>query len=403
MDGNDSASVSARRQRTRDQVLAILAEHNSGLTRAGLSRMTGLSSSAISDCVASLLSSGIVIESPPQTGNLSGRGRRATVISLATDHGIVVGIDLGHSHVTTAVATTTGEILEQRTDVLDVDHHPGLALDAAAELTRQCVQRSGHTMEDVLGIAAGIPGPLDIRTQVVRSPTILSDWVGLAPAAELGNRLGHTVSIGNDADMGARGEQAYGAGRGLDDFLYIKASHGIGAGLVLGGRTYPGSTGIAGEIGHTQIPDATNWCRCGSRGCLETVVSITTVRRQLAHVLATHETTLDENAVPPLARLSDNPAAARVLTEAGRTVGRVLADLVNCLNPSAVILGGELGAAGESYATGIRESITRYAQPASAQAAGVLTGHLEAEAEIRGAIATAIAAARRPWTAPATR
>jgi predicted NBD/HSP70 family sugar kinase/biotin operon repressor len=403
MDRNESTSVSARRKRTRDQVLAVLSQHSSGLTRASLSRMTGLSASAISDCVSSLRSSGLVIESAPDMGNVSGRGRRATVISLASDEGVVVGIDLGHAHVTAAVATTTGEVLEQCADVLDVDHHPGPVLDAAAELARQCVQRSGHAMNDVLGIAAGIPGPLDIRTQVVRSPTILSDWVGLAPAVELANRLGHAVSIGNDADMGARGEQVYGAGRGFDDFLYIKASHGIGAGIVLGGRIYRGSTGISGEIGHTQIPDATNWCRCGSRGCLETVVSITTVRQQLAHVLDTHQAAFDESAIPPLVELSDNPAAARVLTEAGRTVGRVLADLVNCLNPSAVILGGELGAAGESFATGVRESITRYAQPASAQAAKVLTGHLGAEAEIRGAIATAIATAHQRWTAPAAR
>lgn len=75
---------------------------------------------------------------------------------------------------------------------------------------------------------------------------------------------------------------------------------------------------------------------------------------------------------------------------------------MNCLNPSAVILGGKLGAAGESFATGVRESIARYAQPASAQAANVLTGRLGANAEIRGAIATAITAARGRWTAPAT-
>lgn len=394
MESNDSPSVSARRKRTRDQVLAILAEHGSGLTRASLSRMTGLSASAISDCVSSLRGSGLVVESPSGTGTASGRGRRATVVSLVSDEGIVVGIDFGHAHVTTAVATASGEVLAKRADFLDVDHSPGLVMDAAAELVRGCVRDSGHTMDEVAGIAAGIPGPLDIRTQVVRPPTILSDWVGLAPAAELARRLGHPVSVGNDADMGARGEQAYGAARGLEDFLYIKASHGIGAGIVIGGRPYRGATGIAGEIGHTQIADAANWCRCGSRGCLETVVSITTVRRQLAHVLATHQTEFDESAVPPLAELSDNPPAARVLTEAGRTVGRVLADLVNCLNPAALVLGGELGAAGEPFAAGIRESVARYAQPAGAQAAEVITGQLGAEAEVRGAVAAAVGAAR---------
>lgn len=391
MNGIDSASLSARRRRTRDQVLAILAQHSSGLTRASLSRMTGLSASAISDCVSSLRSSGLVAESPAP-GNATGRGRRATVVSLVSDEGVVVGIDFGHAHVTVAAATTGGEVLARRTETLDVDHRPGAVLDVAAGLARDCVRAGGHTMDEVLGIGAGIPGPLDIRTHLVRPPTILADWVGLAPADELARRLGHPVAIGNDADMGALGEQAYGAARGLEDFLYVKASHGIGAGIVIGGRPYRGATGIAGEIGHTQLPDAVNWCRCGSRGCLETVVSITTVRQQLAHVLATHQQTLDEHEIPPLSEVSDNPAAARVLAEAGRTVGRVLADLVNCLNPAAVVLGGELGAAGEPFAAGIRESVARYAQPASAQAAEVITGRLGADAEVRGAIATAVAA-----------
>ena len=145
----------------------------------------------------------------------------------------------------------------------------------------------------------------------------------------------------------------------------------------------------------SDVPEGRRRCRCGSRGCLETVVSITTVRRQLAHVLATHQETLDEHEIPPLHEVADNPAAARVLTEAGRTVGRVLADLVNCLNPSAVVLGGELGAAGELFAAGVRESVARYAQPASAQAVEVIIGGLGAEAEVRGAVATALSATQR--------
>ncbi|MEU6849616.1 ROK family protein [Actinacidiphila alni] len=398
--------LSARRRRTRDQVLAILAEHGGGMTRSGLSRATGLSASAISDCVASLRKSGLIVEAEADLGRVSGRGRRATVISLAGDDGIVVGIDLGHAHVTAAVARTDGVILDRRTELLDVDHHPGPVLDAAAALVRACVRDSGHGMDEVLAIAAGIPGPLDIRTQVVRSPTILSDWVGLAPAEEFARRLGHPVTVGNDADMGAHGERTYGAARGLDDFLYVKASHGIGAGVVLGGRTYRGATGIAGEIGHTQLPDAADWCRCGSRGCLETVVSISTVRRRLAHVLASRASgPEEESGLPPLAGLGHDPAAARVLADAGRTVGRVLADLVNCLNPAALVLGGELGAAGEPFAAGIRESVARYAQPASARAAEVITGGLGADAEVRGAVATAVETVRthRAGTAAARR
>lgn len=390
----DPADVSARRRRTRDQVLGVLAEH-AALTRADLSRYTGLSRSAISDCVAPLFTTGLLVEEVDTTEDrATGRGRRATVLRLAAAAGIVVGIDLGHAHLTAAVATTAGEVLAECGQDLDVDHQPVQALDVAAALAHQALERSGHTMADVLGIAAGIPGPLDVRTHAVRAPTILSDWVGLAPATELGDRLGHPVVVGNDADMGARGERAYGAARGLDDFLYIKASHGIGAGIVLAGTVYRGSTGIAGEIGHTQLPGATNWCRCGSRGCLETVVSITAVRQQLAHVLTTTTTTVDASDVGPLDQLKDNPAAARVITDAGRTVGRVVADLVNCLNPAAIILGGELGTAGAPFAAGVRESVDRYAQPASAAAAEVITGRFGSRAELLGTIATATDHAR---------
>ncbi|MCD9875689.1 ROK family protein [Streptomyces guryensis] len=210
------------------------------------------------------------------------------------------------------------------------------------------------------------------------------------PADELGRRFGHPVSVANDADMGARGEHAFGAARSLDDFLYIKASHGIGAGLVLAGRTYPGSTGISGEIGHTRLQDSTNLCRCGNRGCLETVVSITEVRKQLAHVLSSAGPETDPHSLPSLAEPAARPAAARVITDAGRTIGLVLADLVNCLNPAAIILGGELGAAGEPLVAGVRESVDRYAQPAGAHAVTVMASKLQQRAELLGAVATAM-------------
>jgi predicted NBD/HSP70 family sugar kinase len=195
----------------------------------------------------------------------------------------------------------------------------------------------------------------------VRSPTILAAWVDLDPARELATRVGRPVHVDNDANMGAHGEQRFGAARGCRDFIYVKASHGIGAALVLGGQTYRGTLGIAGEIGHTQLPDATSWCRCGNRGCLETVVSITEVRRELAHAQL-------EPADRSLAPLADNPIARRVISAAGRTLGRVLADMCNALNPEAIIVGGELSTAGEPLLAGIRESIDRYAQPATAQA-----------------------------------
>jgi predicted NBD/HSP70 family sugar kinase len=373
--------------------LAVLAEHGP-VTRADLGLFTGLSRSAVSSAVASLQADGLVTEDAPAGIGPAGRGRRPTVVALVRRSGFVLALDFGHAHVTAAVATTSGELLAESSSTLDVDSHPHQALDVAASLAEQSLHQAGHRLEDVIGIAAGIPGPLDIRTQVVRAPTILGEWIGLSPAEELSRRFGRPVAVANDAQMGACGEHAFGAARTLDDFLYIKASHGIGAGLMLGGRTYSGATGISGEIGHTRLQGATELCRCGNRGCLETVVSISEVRKQLAHVLSLVEPDVDLDALPPLAELVTQPAAARVLTDAGRTIGLVLADLVNCLNPGAIIIGGELSVAGEPLAAGVRESIDRYAQPASAQAVTVVTSDLQQRSELFGAVAMAIEQAK---------
>jgi predicted NBD/HSP70 family sugar kinase len=120
------------------------------------------------------------------------------------------------------------------------------------------------------------------------------------------------------------------------------------------------------------------------------VASISEVREQLAHVLTTANEPTAAATLPPLPELVGNPAAARVITDAGRTIGRVVADLVNCLNPAAVVLGGELGAAGKPFVNGVRESIDRYAQPAAAQAVRTLPAELGARAELMGTVATAI-------------
>ncbi|HZC74029.1 MAG TPA: ROK family protein [Jatrophihabitans sp.] len=388
-----SLAISARRRRTRDPVLAAVAR-TGATTRAELSRLTGLSRSAVGECVAALLAEGVLIEGPID-GAAVGRGRRAATLRLRVAAGIVLGIDLGHAHVSAAVAARDGEVVAERTATLDVDRRPARALDLAAQLAAEVLDDGGHAPLDVSAVAAGLPGPLDVREHTVRAPTILTEWVGIDPAAELGARLGRPVLVGNDADMGAVGEQRFGAARGLDNFLYIKASHGIGAGIVIGGEIYRGATGIAGEIGHTQVIGANDLCRCGSRGCLETLVSVGIVRRQLVHVLSKSTAPLSEADIPPLPELAGNSAAARVIADAGRTVGRVVADLVTCLNPAAIVMGGELGAAGAPFIDGVRESVDRHAQPASAHAVQVISGRLGARAELRGTIATAAQEAAR--------
>ena len=379
----EQSELSARRRRSRLQLLQVIRERG-GITRGDLSQVTGLSRSATAEGVQDLIAGHLIAER--RTAPANGRGRPSGLLVPVAPEGILGAVDIGHNHISVAVTDATGRVLCESTQVVEVDEHAQISLDTAWRLLRESLTQAGVTEADLLTVAAGIPGPLDAKTGIVRSPTILSNWVNLDPARELARRVGRAVYVDNDANMGAQGELVFGSAREARDFIYVKAAHGIGTSLVLNGQTYRGSWGIAGEIGHTQLPGATSWCRCGNQGCLETVVSITEVRRQLAHIGSTAETEPDERS---LATVGDDPAARRVLTAAGRTLGRVLADLCNALNPELIIAGGELGTAGAPFVQGIRESIDQYAQPAIAEAVTVRAAGLGLRSELMGAVARA--------------
>jgi len=152
---------------------------------------------------------------------------------------------------------------------------------------------------------------------------------------------------------------------------------------VLNGMTYTGSNGLAGEIGHTRIANSSDLCRCGSRGCLEAVVSLRTVKLQLelAHPGCDFDSLEDLHL--------DDPVTERIFEEAGRTMGRVFSDLCNLVNPSILILGGALGCAHPALVDGVKRSIDRFAQPATAENVSVVQAQLGVHAELQGAIAMA--------------
>ena len=353
------------------------------VSRSELSRVIGLPRSTTTAVVAELLRDGLITEAPARGGGAgSGSGRPATLLSLRKPDGLVAGFDFGHRHIRVAVATGEGEILAEEADQLDVDRQAEAALDRARDLLMAVLDRAGISLDELRAAAAGIPAPLNRETDRVGSPTILASWVDLDPREELRRRTGLDFTVGNDAAFGARGEMTYGAARDFSDFIYVKASNGIGAALVLNGRLYRGSHGMAGEIGHTQIDPTGAWCRCGNRGCLEAIVSIDVVRRQLEPL-----------GLDPLdPEDMEHPVATKVLAESGRTVGVVIANLCNTLNPEAVILGGDLASTGPHFTAGVRDSVRHLAQPGPALDTAVIPTALEGRAELLGAVAYAATA-----------
>jgi predicted NBD/HSP70 family sugar kinase len=358
-------------------------------SRAQLAELTGLSAVTVSALTAELLREEMVVTVEATTAR-RGVGRPAALLALTARAGVTIGVAFGRRHVRVAVGDLSGRVTAQERVDLDVDGSAGRALDIAAGLVGAVLTRTGTPRTAVVGVVMGVPAPLNWRAGTIGSNNILPGWVALRPAVELSSRLGLPVALDNDANLGALAERAYGSDHVIDDLIYLKVSTGIGAGLILGGRLHRGSTGSAGEIGHIQIRPDGVVCRCGSRGCLETLVSTTSIVDLLQPA---HPRALAIADVIALVAAED-PGATRVVTEAGQMIGRAVADLCNHLNPAEVIIGGELSESGTPLTAGIRSAIDRYAQPATARAVTVRTSTLGDRAEILGALL--LAAQRAP-------
>jgi len=348
------------------------------LTQAEIARSTGLSAATVSNIVRELKESGTVQVTPTSAG-----GRRARAVSLSGDAGAVVGVDFGHSHLRVAVGNLAHQVLAEEAEPIDVDASAAQGFDRAEQLVQRLIATTGISPEKLIGVGLGVPGPIDVETGELGSTSILPGWSGTHPRAELASRLGVPVYVDNDANLGALGEQVWGNGRGTGDLAYIKVASGVGAGLVINGHIYRGPGGTAGEIGHITLDESGPVCRCGNRGCLET---FTAARYVLPLLHSSHGTELTMARVVQLAREGD-PGCRRVVADIGRHIGSGVANLCNLLNPSRVVLGGDLAEAGDLVLGPVRDSVARYAIPSAARQLTVVPGTLGGRAEVLGALA----------------
>ncbi|MFP5347837.1 MAG: ROK family transcriptional regulator [Actinomycetes bacterium] len=373
-------SMRALREANQDLLLRVVRSAGS-LTQAELSRRTGLSRATVSNIVRDLSAAGLI-----RTSSTVSAGRRATAVSMRSDAGLAVGIDVGRSHVRVAIADLSHHVLGERSASVERAAPARDVVRTAAGLVGELLQEAGAETARVVAVGAGIPGPLDSRTGRVVEGTILPAWVGLPAADVLSDGVGLPVHVDNDANLGVLAEHTWGAARGVENVAYIKVSTGVGAGLVINGRLYRGQSGTAGEIGHTTIDENGPVCRCGNRGCLETMASVPVMCSLLEQSQGSRPTA-DE----VIARAdAGDPGCRRVLEDVGRYVGVAVANVCNLLNPGMVVIGGQLAAAGDLLLEPMRGVVRRHAVPAASSAVTVVASSLGERAEALGAVALAL-------------
>jgi predicted NBD/HSP70 family sugar kinase len=335
--GPGAARQHTLRERNLELVARAVFEVSEPLSRAGVAAATGLARATVSTLVDQLVAAGLVRELPAVTG---GRAGRPAVPLVPAPRSVVgLGLEVNVDYLGARVLDLTGEVVaEQVIPGALHDSDPTVVLRRLGALAREVsdgVAASGMT---VAGARLALPGLVDPRTGLLEVAPNLG-WSTLDPVPLLG--LGDLeVRIANEAKLAALAELAGGSDVAApDSFIFVSGDVGIGAAIVVDRALFLGERGWNGEIGHVVVDPAGPRCSCGAFGCLEQY--------------AGKEAMMRAAGLPPdspldalIARLTADgagPAAsgsALATLPAGRALGSALADFVNLLDVSTIVLGG---------------------------------------------------------------
>lgn len=357
-------------------------------TRSDLRRITGLSRSAVVSRVTALADAGLVLLGP-ELASTGGRPPGGLVFNAGA--GVVAAVAIGRSRAQIAVFDLAGHELA----TASVEHRIGAGPDDVMPQVAAALRDELAGLPDagpVFGVGLGLPGTVDPARGVSVDSKVMVGWDGVALGPYLAGVTDAPLFVGNDADVLARSERL-GRAASFDDLIVVKASTGLGLGILAGGRIVSGHLGAAGEIGHTKVDAADGRaCRCGDVGCLETLAAGWALVARLQEEGRPVEHVRD---LVSLA-LGGDPEAKQLLRESGRRLGEVLAVAINLLNPQAVVVGGDMAAAFDVYAAGVRESVYARASALATRELQVLPSTYGDRAGLVGCAAMALDAVLSP-------
>jgi predicted NBD/HSP70 family sugar kinase len=324
-------------------------------TRKALLARSGLSRTTLTARLDRLEDAGLLVEGGQED---STGGRPARQLRFDDRHAVVLAASVDTMHAEAALTDLAGRRLAHRAGDLRVADGPEPVLGRIAKWFEEMLAEGDRP---VCGVGISVPGPVEPGRGRVTQPPIMPGWDGYPIDAHLEARFEAPVLVDNDANLMALGEHR---ARYPDTaaLVVVKASTGIGAGLVIGGKVYRGVDGGAGDIGHVRLPgheDAR--CLCGSLGCLAAVAGGGALAARLTELGL--PTTSGSGVRERI--LAGEPAAVRLAEAAGRQVGEVLATLVCVVNPGVLVIAGDL--AEPHFVAGVREVLYRRALPRSTQ------------------------------------
>jgi predicted NBD/HSP70 family sugar kinase len=347
--------------RRANRSLLLRTLHGDGpMSRADLAKVAGLTRATVSAVVRDLLDDGVVEELGLSTAG--GVGKPATLVDVAADGRHTLCVDLSEpARFVGALVNLAGKVVIRRT--YDRQGKSGKA--AVTLLRRICRELVADAERPLLGVGVTSPGVVDAAGVIATAAHL--GWSDLPLGATLGQELGLPVVVINDANAAALAELTYGEAAG--NLICVRVDEGVGAGLVLDGRLFTGSSYAAGEIGHVVVVPDGAVCACGKRGCLETEVS-----------------------APLLAARMEAAAGdgAAVLARAGEHLGIALATVLSALDVTDVVLSGSGAVTDEPFRAAATRAIAARTMPLLADRLVVRPGTFGFDDVLVGAAATVL-------------
>jgi glucokinase-like ROK family protein len=378
--------------RSEKEIVEFIRQYGS-VTRPDLVDLTEFSRTKVTTCIDSLFSKKIIQMNG--SGDYTG-GRRSKTYSMNGKLGLVAGVDIGATSMDMVVSDFSGQILARCGEPANVREGPRVILSRLCELLQSLIKDNNLEGPHLTGIGIGVPGPVDFSLGTLVSPPIMPGWDGYPIVSTIQEQFPYAnVVVDNDVNAMALGEIAQGAGKGVDNLIFVKIGTGIGAGIISGGRIYRGTNGCAGDIGHICVNKDGPICSCGNTGCLEAIAAGPAIADRgvkaaldgnspiLMKYYETNDGRLRSENIGDAAREGDS-SAIEIIRESGQKIGEVLASLVNFYNPSMIIIGGGVSNIGNLLLSSIRQAVLKRSLPLATRDLRIVFSSIGVDAGVIG-------------------
>ena len=350
------ANMKLMKRMNRARILSLLREGEE-LSRVRLKELTGLDGTTVTNLTRELLKKRMLL---PRGYERSTGGRRPQLLSLNPEWKLAIGVYLGPRRIRGVLADLRGQVKETV--------ETAVGSDASRRWITRTITRMASSLQEgtvasqVLGGALAVTGMLDRGRRTIVQSAFFPALAGADLAGVLEDHIGAPVEMEVSSRCLALAEQRFGAARGLENFVLLELGRGVGCAIVAEGRIQRGASAGAGELGHTVVVQDGERCPCGHRGCLETVVSVGALERIARRRLRRRGVSFDD-IVGRAAEGDDR--VLEIVRQAGSYVGVAASHIVNILNPSHIVVGGELARLGPALLAAIDVSLKAHSMPVS--------------------------------------